>query len=39
MTANFGWLIAMLVAGLWMVQERRRGGTRAARIDRLIVRV
>ena len=38
-SAIAGWLIALLVAGMWLVHERRRGATRAARIDRLTARV
>jgi len=37
-TALAGWLMALLVAGAWMVVERRRGVTRAARLDRLTAR-
>ena len=38
-TAIAGWLVALLVAGLWLVNERRRASTRATRLDRLTARV
>jgi hypothetical protein len=38
-SAIAGWLVALLVASLSIANERRRAGTRAARIDRLTGRV